>query len=306
MKALVLLGSHGSGKDTVANSLIVKYPGSFYNAKFSKLLKEITANAYYTNTKQLENKTWRNTPGMYRVSPLDVLNALFYGSTHVQNLAESILDSCISSIPLDTIPIFTDIRRDKELQKVLEVFGEEEVIIIRLLRSSSTPDDTDNYLNESVINFTHVNNDGAIEQTVEEVINLLELKPTEPEYSIHMYYKPSHLTINPRHKELDFTTYSFDKILRSFQGVFEEPETDLLLELTSEALTTALNLGLKPHINKDNMPTDSYVEFDSNFPMSLLRHLSKKATLVWHVKKAHIEDINHLLEENERVVNNGY
>jgi ribose 1,5-bisphosphokinase PhnN len=302
MKAIVLLGSHGAGKDTVANALIEQYPKCFYNAKFSRLLKEITANAYYANTKQMEKKHWRDIPGMYGVAPIDVLNALFYGSAHVPKLAESILDSCISSIPSDTIPIFTDVRRDIELQKVLDTYTEDNVVVVRLLRSSSKPDDTDNYLNATTINFTHVNNDGSIDKTVEELIKLLGLKPPEPVYKIHMYYTPYAISVNPKYSLLDYSSNTFDLLLLYFREVFENHEDDLLLELVSESLTTAFNIGLLPYINKDNLPTESYVELSYNFPKSLVKHFREKVKLVWHYRVNLEDKIAHLVEPEDEVV----
>lgn len=122
---LVLLGYSGAGKDTIASALSSLYPGLTANVKFSELTKRIIANLYGVEYEKLNDKDWRSTAPLSidstltRVTPLDLLTALFKGSPGTQLHQENI-EFALSRIPQHTLPIFTDVRRTHEFHCITQ------------------------------------------------------------------------------------------------------------------------------------------------------------------------------------------
>lgn len=117
--AIVLLGYHNIGKDTLANRLVEEYP-QFVNTKFSALSKLLI---YTATGVDCNDKKARELPiGLNNIntnlSAIQLLNALFLASNHEPSLAKANIEFAINSISKGKIPVFTDVRRVAEMQAV--------------------------------------------------------------------------------------------------------------------------------------------------------------------------------------------
>jgi hypothetical protein len=299
MKAIILLGSHGAGKDTIANELIARHPKVFCNVKFSTLLKKITANAFYTTTARLEEKKWRNEIKNFGVSPLNVLNALFYGYSYVPELAEAIIDYGISSIPKHATPVFTDIRRVGELEAVYKNYEKDNVYLLRVLRDLSTPDGTDTYVNYSVVADRNIDNNKPLAEVVDDLEKLICIKDFNYKPEVHMY----HASFRDKYtnlKELDYTSAAFDKILKALKEALPEEPDEIVYYLTTKTLQTALLNECNVEIA--DITEDCYLNFDISFPLRLVEKIREKATIIWHTTEANAYKLGGYYEPQEEVI----
>lgn len=114
--AIVLLGYSGVGKDTTFAALDARHPGTYTNAKFGALAKQLTAIIYDCPPKALENKDFRTQTRRFGLTPLDVLTVLYKGCT--PELTEAHVNYCLVNIEPELIPVFTDVRRMQEAKAV--------------------------------------------------------------------------------------------------------------------------------------------------------------------------------------------
>ena len=130
MTALVLLGRHRTGKDTMANLLEFAY-NRVINVKFSALSKRLVASALDLPYSATEDRHFRSeycatkTFGVETdLSILDLLNVLYYGMESDTEAASRMVSAGIKyalTVAEGAYhPVFTDIRRQLELDAVLE------------------------------------------------------------------------------------------------------------------------------------------------------------------------------------------
>lgn len=120
--AVVLIGRRDAGKDTVFNELNRILPNA-YNVKFASLSKELTAAAISQPLYVLENKEKRVQPVIFNgiplpLTPLQIVNALYFGGQEVPEIIDAAVFYAFARIPLDRLPVFTDIRRFKEIDNI--------------------------------------------------------------------------------------------------------------------------------------------------------------------------------------------
>lgn len=119
--SIVFLGEHGSGKDTLGNYIceIVNNAGI---VKFGLLGKQLTAKAFEVPLELLEDKDKRKEIALYQLSPLTFLNLLFQAgqldTPEAKALRESYVTNALNRAFAFDFPVFTDIRRQEELDAV--------------------------------------------------------------------------------------------------------------------------------------------------------------------------------------------
>jgi len=124
--SLVLLGYSGAGKDTLASLLEREFPGCSI-VKFAALIKKLVAKLWGVDPSLLEDKQWRLATHFIldghpiKLTPMDLLSALYHGAPH-SNLALANIEVALASIPAGSFPVFTDIRRQLELDAVFRFF----------------------------------------------------------------------------------------------------------------------------------------------------------------------------------------
>jgi len=150
--SLVLLGYSGAGKDTLASLLEREFPGCTITIKFSCLTKQLVAKLWGVDPCMLENKQWRSATHYIfdghpiKLTPMDLLSALYHGALH-SNLALANIEVALASIPPGSFPVFTDIRRQLELDAVLRFYQPR---IVWLVRPNVGPGPNDHELLELV------------------------------------------------------------------------------------------------------------------------------------------------------------
>lgn len=150
--AVILLGYHGVGKDTLANRLI-KDNSAFVNIKMSKMYKDLLQHTLGLTEAEINGTDLakvREAPISicanigeelnFPFSALDILNLLFQGSRVDSRFVDSHVTYALDSIPEGKIPVFTDIRRIEEYEAVCRNFNP---VIIFLKDKDVPPGDTD-------------------------------------------------------------------------------------------------------------------------------------------------------------------
>lgn len=146
-KAIVLLGAHGVGKDTMADLLFNTRKG-VENIKFSEFSKRFVASAISVPYSYLNTGQFRKS---YRVAsyfgfgspltPLDILNVLFQGmasgSESGKRMIDAGIDYAITKADASFLPVFTDIRRQAEYDAVVDNFGKDNTIVVLLQREQA-------------------------------------------------------------------------------------------------------------------------------------------------------------------------
>lgn len=146
-KAIVLLGYRNAGKDSVCKELQRQYPGVFHNAKFGAANKQLAANLLMVDSLKFEDKKWRGSTFVggshFEFTPLDLLNSLFLLSDNHEGMQKQIDAYCLDIILENTIPVFTDVRRERELNKVFERFGldDTDVYYLEPITAEESPGD---------------------------------------------------------------------------------------------------------------------------------------------------------------------
>lgn len=121
-RALVLLGNSGVGKDTLAALLAQENPvRKTFNAKFSAFAKGLVADALQVPVSRWEDKNWRNTRIYGSLTPLDLLQVLYFGSLGDSNPSYRFQQACLSYISnriyvqKPDLVVFTDLRKPEEV-----------------------------------------------------------------------------------------------------------------------------------------------------------------------------------------------
>ena len=119
--AIVLLGEHNTGKDTLGNFLVSIVPGAGI-VKFGGLNKYLVARMFDKSVESMEDKTERQQKVIHELSPLTMLNLLFQAgqleTPEAEALRKSYRINAITAAASVEFPIFTDIRRQEELNEV--------------------------------------------------------------------------------------------------------------------------------------------------------------------------------------------
>jgi hypothetical protein len=149
----VLLGYSGVGKDTLASLLEREFTGcSIIIIKFSCLTKQLVAKLWGVDPSLLENKQWRAATHYIvdghpiKLTPMDLLSALYHGAPF-SNLSLANIEVALASIKPGSFPVFTDIRRQLELDAVLRFWQPR---IVWLSRPNVGPGPNDHELVELV------------------------------------------------------------------------------------------------------------------------------------------------------------
>jgi hypothetical protein len=187
-KALVLLGNHGAGKDTVANALMSRYKG-FENIKFGSLCKKIVAEAFDIDPAVTEHRVNRTISGIMTtfgifgnsLCALDMLNVLFEGSKGnsqaAVNFREASIQYAMHRANLALVPIFTDVRREQEMEAVVAAYRP---TVIHLLSDKAPLTHGDEAVASVAQTFGATpfrTSPQPVRQTVEQIIAFLEQQP---------------------------------------------------------------------------------------------------------------------------------
>lgn len=202
LKSIVLLGYRNAGKDSVCRYLQEHFEQQFYNAKFGAYNKSIAAQLMRVPVSFMEDKEWRNQPLIDDITALDILNSLFYLSEHSTALQNKIHNTCLSNIPDNLIPVFTDVRRQTELNKVLEKFGKDHTAVFLLYNENAVFSKGDEELDEVIDTCTILKTlTSDVSLSAEQIIEILDLdrlckaraKPVLHLYTDQYYYRVSSL-----------------------------------------------------------------------------------------------------------------
>ena len=205
--SVVLIGEHGSGKDTIGKHIVSVVEGASI-VKFGAFGKLLVSKAFNLSLDDMECKETRETTKLFGLSALDLLNLLFQaGSTDTKEalkLREAYQSFAITIAKVIDFPVFTDIRRMEELDFVREGFNP---LIIGLEKLSSYPrlsgdEHVDELMEEVDISCCTVGYN-----TPEQSIALIESKLRS--YGISLKVKPKLFICNSGllTKVVDGTTY---------------------------------------------------------------------------------------------------
>lgn len=205
--SIVLIGEHGSGKDTIGKHIVSVVDGAGI-VKFGAFGKLLVSKAFNLSLDDMECKETRETTKLFGLSALDLLNLLFQaGSTDTKEalkLREAYQSFAITTASVFDFPVFTDIRRIEELAFVREEFNP---LIVGLEKLSSYPrlsgdEQVDELMEEVDITCCTVGYD-----TPERTITLIESKLRA--YGIQLKTRPKFFVCNPGliTKVVDGTTY---------------------------------------------------------------------------------------------------
>lgn len=176
MFAIVLLGYRNSGKDSLAKNLQEKFTG-VVNAKFGGYNKYLASEILKVPVSWFEDKKWRETEYLENTgfTPLHLLNALFAYSKENKKMQTDIdkwtLESLDSS--LDKVVVFTDIRRKRELDSVIDFFADN-VFYIHLSRAGLKAQEGDEEIDALVdsvdLDFSFVGTLGENNNKLEQIV----------------------------------------------------------------------------------------------------------------------------------------
>jgi hypothetical protein len=150
--SLVLLGVGNSGKDTVYQKFANLQPNSV-NIKFSSFSKHLLGWLMGIPQDYFENKELRtqykvaldNLEGSFEyrspVCLLDLVNALYFGGERVPTLLQAGVEYAHAQVTPDCFPVFTDIRRQHELDSVLQKYTPLVVLLKRTAEQESATDE---------------------------------------------------------------------------------------------------------------------------------------------------------------------
>jgi hypothetical protein len=131
--ALVLLGYHGVGKDTLCTLLQSRF-SDVGNIKFGSLNKRLVAEVFNLCPSYLEDRDFRATFDCMKtfgytgckLSLIDLLDVLFQGMQSSTPAAANLSAAChryaLEQAKEYELPVFTDIRNWSEIQAVLDNF----------------------------------------------------------------------------------------------------------------------------------------------------------------------------------------
>lgn len=169
--ALVLLGYSGVGKDTMAN-MLCKTSGCV-NSKFGELPKRLACNLLTLPYSRdlVESKANRESAvaGFYGLSLMDVLTVLYKGSQDSEPMLKAIRQFTFDKIGAD-VPIFTDVRRQTELDAINERY---QPLVIRLVRSDVGLGVNDSQLDELEADVIFYLSPGDIHKSYKRLCELL-------------------------------------------------------------------------------------------------------------------------------------
>lgn len=156
LKALVLLGYRNTGKDSICKALQESY-SNIHNAKFGAYNKELAAHLTMCGVQKFEDKQWREQPMFsdHSFKPTDLLNALFAFTKVNKNHRKTVYTDTFGKIPFSSLPVFTDIRREEELNEVIGYYGSNCVVVFWLNRIGQEPSEGDEDLPELISDLTH-------------------------------------------------------------------------------------------------------------------------------------------------------
>jgi hypothetical protein len=191
--ALVLLGYHGIGKDTIARMVETDYKG-VGNVKFGALNKRMVAEIFNFCPSYLENHDFRSTfdcmetygIGGQKLSPLDLLNVMFSGMQADTSAARNLSSAChaytLQVAEAYALPVFTDIRNMSEMEAVADKFDK---VVVHLRDLSLQPGLGDSNVDEVAEAFADIVFDRLPGQPVRTYVKLkravasfLELRET--------------------------------------------------------------------------------------------------------------------------------
>lgn len=156
-KCLVLLGFHGVGKDTMFRMMEARSHGGLVNAKFGAFNKRLVAEILNVSPNYLEEEPWRsqfNVMQTYGIdgcslSPLDLVNVLFYGLQNntkaAANLRQAYVAYTLSLAKNAKVAVFTDVRNQHEMEVIKDNF---DPIVVYLWDTNVSPGEGDENVQE--------------------------------------------------------------------------------------------------------------------------------------------------------------
>lgn len=282
IKAVVLLGYRNAGKDSVCKGLQERYT-NIWNAKFGAYNKELVASFLKIPVSLFEDKDYRNRPWFDDFTPLDLLNAVFLFSNTNERLQQKIDDHCLDSIPKGYLPVFTDVRRQRELEQVFNKYGEAHTVVFNLDPACAEESEGDEELDELVESCTIerylLGSLSANTDAVAKVLclnNKYKKKPT-----LHLVKAPNTIFI----KTLDVY-----EPLTPLVDKCEEFAEALDLENSQYLKVRLFNL-IYSEIDLSNFEiadvlNDSYMVYDPSHHERFLDKLRKKANIKLHCSQA--------------------
>jgi hypothetical protein len=150
-KIILLNGAPSSGKDTAANYLVEKYP-NIKTDKFARVLKERThalygfsnrAHDYYETVKSLPNDDFYGlTPRQTYIN----VSETYFKVHHGGSIFGQILSFEIDNYDCDIL-VISDSGFEEEAQVLIDKYGEDNIILIKVQREGCTFDkDSRNYI----------------------------------------------------------------------------------------------------------------------------------------------------------------
>lgn len=279
--AIVLLGFSGAGKDTHANMLVEECSG-VVNAKFGAFNKHIVAKLFKVPPSMLDDHTWRTTAKLVvdgritQVTAFDLLTALFRGSKGTVIEQEHLKHT--RSMVGDCLPVFTDIRRVREFDAVLEDYNP---LVIYLSRNDVSQGANDFEIGEVwryangcpnvEPHILYVNDVETIEETHTRFRSLVDkyVVGTQTKPTLHIY------------------------ISKSFQHALEEtlrgalPTYEPLGKLASALAKVGVDFGIDKH-GFNAMFQDAV--FNCDWKQMQLEPITTSSTMVWNDAHAYFLD----------------
>lgn len=276
MRAIVLLGYRNSGKDSVCKEL-EKRLTLVKNAKFGEFNKQLTADLLEVPRIWLEDKEWREEEYIHGVTPLEVLNAFFVYSQQSPKFQQKIDSWCLSDCDRYEWVVFTDVRRVRELNKVIQRFGAKNTRIFFLERYGLTPSEGDEEVDQLVEDYSIeavcIN---SIEENADKILKCLRVELKKQKPNLHLVTKE-----RIRYFEHLPTYEPLQDLADSISAFIEFNKVDP--SCFPELFTTAYNnLDLQSTVVSE-VKEDSYMVYVSSQHAFLLPKLREKANLRVHV-----------------------
>jgi hypothetical protein len=281
MKAIVLLGYRNSGKDSVFKALDERISG-LRNIKFGAFNKTLVAELLEVPVSWMEDKTWRNEPYFYGVTPLELIDALFVYSDTSEKFQQKIDETSLVEVGTGEVLVFTDIRRERELSAVYNKYGVNETCVCWIESGSSKSVEIgdrhlDKLQGESDL---VVLSSYSFAEIADIIINFCNLSSQAKKPKLHIFDATN--KVSPELRQLP--------VYEPLQPLIDRVQQSLKdLGLGIEVLPAMFNLVYSEtpigKLELAGITKDSVLNYVPKQHWSFIPQLRKKANLLYYIKK---------------------